>query len=613
MKKILLTFYFALCTFASWGAKINTQPMYITQSDGSKLTVLGYGDENFHWYTTTDGALLAHSGSYYYIASIDDNGNICASTQLAHEPAERTLAELSLIASQNKEKYFSLVGTRAQKAAIRREKLINTTNPPYFPHIGSPKAVVILAQYQDVKFTITNPQKVFDEYLNGDVLNDYGHKENQNYGSVKKYFKDISFNKFTPQFDVYGPVTLSQDMAYYGKNTSDNEGSDQNTDALVQEACQLADPSIDFSQYDSDNDGYADLVYVIYAGYGENNGASTNTIWPKSGTTFAGTYDGKKVCRYGVNNELNYNESFTTTFNTVDRINGIGLFCHEFSHTMGLPDMYPSGSASSARIDNQEMEYWDLMDGGEYLGKEVIGTKSAYGGYCPAPYTAWEREVMGWMSLDTLKESKTNIEITPINNNGKAYRILNNADGNEYLVLENIQNSTGWSSGLLGHGILVYHVKWPNYPNVYMEQHPNDTPGKPGMAVVPADKLLISYYSYEKGTYTRNQYIKSHGGDPFPGTSNITCLNDTMGLPNFNWYTSGPKVNKALNNIVEDTTTGVVTFDFISDFATGINYITIATKDDDRIYSIDGRYVGTDQNVLPKGIYIKNKKKFIIK
>lgn len=215
-------------------------------------------------------------------------------------------------------------------------------------------------------------------------------EETTNYGSVREYFKHCSLGKFVPQFDVVGPVTLSQHFAYYGKNRSEDD-IDIHCDQMLGEACSLVDDQVDFSQYDADGDGCVDLVYVIYAGYSESiSGNSDDCLWPKSGATLFYRYDqngnpagnlecdGMSFSRYGINNELNGTPKDTQDGKYL--LNGIGLFCHEFSHTMGLPDHYPV-SGSSTYADNQSPEYWDLMDAGEYTQD----------GYCPTPYTPWER------------------------------------------------------------------------------------------------------------------------------------------------------------------------------------------------------------------------------
>ena len=582
------------CAVTSRAAKANSTPFSVKQSDGTTITVRLHGDENFSWYTTMDNVVLARSGNDFFIADIDAIGNITPTAQLAHEKEERSSNEISLIKKQNLKAFFSDNADK-NRIPMLREPIAPTYNPPYFPSTGSPTAIVILVEFKDEKFTVNDPQAVFDQYLNGDEQKEMGYGESLNYGSVKKFFTDMSFGKYQPNFDIIGPVTLSKDMAYYGKNSGSTK--DVNCSEMIKEACALASEKTDFStpKYDINADGIVDLVYIIYAGYGESNGADPNTIWAKSGIGSFGTYNGMSVQRYGLNNELNSNPYVTSGMFVTPKINGIGLFCHEFSHCLGLPDLYPYSAA--AQIDNQAMEYWSIMDGGEYT----------YYGYCPTAYTAWEREALGWHSITTLENNAT-ITATPISDGGQSYKMVNNADESEYIVLENIQKK-GWNSYSIGHGLIAYHVKWPK-STVAFNDRPNEIPEKPGFALIPADGILISSYNQELKT----EYQSSHKGDPFPGEKNVTSLTYDMGLPNFRWYTEGPEVKKALRNITEDTTAGTVTFNYMHDTSTAIGIPSvIPTEDDTRIYTINGTYIGNDKSAAGKGIYITGGKKIIMK
>lgn len=598
LSKILLVMTLMVISIPSWAVKANPKPFEITQSDGTRLTVRLNGDEYFHWYSTTDGVILSRQGNDFYVANIDENGNVRPTELLAHNLSVRPFEERNVAAKQNRASFFSEMTKTTQKAR-QSTSIKTTTNPSYFPHEGSPTAIVILAQYADTTFTVSDPVTCFEQFLNGDEQVDYGHGENRNYGSVRQYFKDMSFGAFTPNFKIVGPVTLSKEMKYYGANSGSTY--DVNCIAMVKEACTLASELIDFSdsEYDSDGDGYIDLVYVIYAGYGESNGADDNTIWPKSGVASIGTFGGKTVSRYGVNNELNANPYVTKGFFSTPRINGIGLFCHEFSHCLGLPDIYPT--VASAQINNQAMEYWDLMDGGEYTGY----------GYYPTAYTAWEREVMGWCSITELSEDDETITTKTIDNGGTAYKMVNPSDANEYFVFENIQKE-GWNSYALGHGLIAYHVKWPT-TGVSFNQHANNTAGKPALALIPADSLLISSYSVDNGTYTTKEYENSHAGDPFPSTSNVSKLTYEQLLPNFKWYTEGPTVNQSLSNITEDTDEMTVTFSYNHNNTDGISDPTTINKhlQSDGVYTIDGIYLGTTLPATSKGVFVINGKKIL--
>jgi immune inhibitor A len=598
MKKILLSIVFALMGIASgFAAKAHTGLTTITQSDGSQLTIRLHGDEHFSWYSTADDVLIVQVGSNYYVAQVEEDGTLKATPQLAHNAGERGTVEEQVINNQNKEKFLNLLNAEPQALA----KTIGTVTPAYFPHTGSPKALVILVEFQDVKFKTSDPVATFTHYLKGaegkaapEANNAYVTKGMVNYGSVSQYFNDMSQGKFTPQFDIVGPVTVSKNSAYYGGNVGNS--TDVNFAQMIAEACKGVSTKVNFADYDQNNDGYVDLVYVIYAGYSESiNGNSSDCLWPKSGinkfyepgTSNLLKLNGKKICRYGINNELN-----ATPSDWIDGkplLNGIGLFCHEFSHTMGLPDLYPT--VVTSRVDNQNPEYWDLMDGGEYT----------YNGYFPTPYSPWEMDVMGWTAPIELGDEAKQVSLNSYASDRTAYKI--NGENDEYLLIQNIQTE-GWWRGItkaFKTGMLVWRIDYP-YTTVSLDNRLNNEKGKPNVMIVPADGYVISAYNKQR---TEEEYNLSLKGDPFPGTKNKTELLSVV--------LNNSTLKKPFYNIKE--TDGVITFDYLKDFATGIDSPVIQQNQekDTRIFTLDGRYLGTDVSQLTKGVYIIGKKKVIIK
>ena len=350
MKKILLSITFALMGIVSgFAAKAYPGIVTVTQSDGTELNVRIYGDEHHSWYTTTDGALLVQVGKNFNVAQVEDNGMLKATPQLAHNAELRNKLENKAINTQNKQLFFNTAKTNA----IRRSIGISN-NYPYFPHTGTPKALVILVQFNDCAFKTKDPVSVFDHLLNASpeddtpqaLLEDYN-TNFTNTGSVKQYFSDMSEGEFKPQFDVKGVVKVSKNYAYYGQDLSENN-RDIKYKEMIKEACELAKSQlgVNFSEYDANNDGNVDLVYVIHAGYGQNTGGEENTLWAKTSFNYITTIDGKKISAHGINSELNSNKG--------NYITGIGVICHEFSHTMGIPDLYPY--YPYAYVNNQEPE-----------------------------------------------------------------------------------------------------------------------------------------------------------------------------------------------------------------------------------------------------------------
>lgn len=542
----------------------------------------------------------------------------------------------------------NLVNQAYQANQASRASGINPQNR-YFPHTGSPKALVILVEFPDLKFKSSDPVATFNHYLNAEMGEAapeadaavYSQKsKHTNYGSVREYFKFCSEGKFTPQFDVVGPVTMNERYAYYGRNRNDYD-IDLGNDQMLGEACDKIDSKVDFSKYDSDGDGVVDLVYIIYAGYSESiSGNEANCLWPKSGTTTFFRYDeygkkqgilkcdGKSFSRYGINNELNGKPADTK--NGLYQINGIGLFCHEFSHTLGLPDHYPTRLPAST-ADNQSPEYWDLMDAGEYT----------YDGYRPTPYTPWEKMLMGWVNPITLSPAEAaQITLEPYDVASKAYKIDADVnDGNfsinpnsdyssgdvselvkdnlkkraqgEFLLLQNIRNE-GWYKYLTGYGMLVWRIDYADKSTVSLGDFPNNEKGISRVMVVPADGLVINQANCGDGMkYTWDEYDQNAQNDPFPAYNAGKDGKDINSLTQvkFNWSTL---TTRPLYNIKKDEATGMVTFDYLKNFAVDAAVKGITMDEDNqptKYFDLEGRSVQTPK----KGhLYITNKGKKVV-
>lgn len=617
-KKLLFGLLFAAMTAGA--VKMKPGINIIKQADGTTITVRAYGDEDLSYFLASDGTLLYQEGTNFYIAGVKADGTLYSTGVLAHEPSMRTIKEISAIKAQNAKAFYNSMETQAKANKVRREPM--TPDNSLLPSLGKHKIPVILVEFSDVEFSVENPKATFDKYLNGKELfnKETDPEMGQNYASVAKYFKDMSFGKFEPEFEVYGPVNLGKPHATYGAGYS----SQENMGLLLTDACTAVDDEVDFTQYDSNDDGNIDLIYIIYAGFSQSiAGNSTDCIHPKSGyLSLAKSFDGMDVKRYGVNNELNGTPADQANGPI---INGIGLFCHEFSHCMGLPDLYPkSGSIAEACI-NQNMDYWSLMDAGEYTAN----------GYRPTAYTAWERERLGWMEIGTLT-GPSNVELKSLDEGGAAFRIYNDKDetGHEYYIVENVQNN-GWNKNLFGNGLMVTHVDYLSSQFSLGGCKVNNTEGHPRMHVMAADGMFVPEYflgstiedsyitflkehnadlvaKYGGQVFSIDDYKAEAAGDLFPGTSNATSLTDDS-QPMKAWTYNGETMGKPITDITNDTEKGIVSFKFMGggEPVDGINEVTVNKTTDSRVYSISGTYMGNDINSLPKGIYIRNGKKVI--
>lgn len=588
MKKIIALIFSAIvCCSTANASKAWPHAMYFNQPDGTTLTVFLHGDENFHWYASADGAVLYRQGDKFYIAQTTADGTLTPTGLLAHNPELRTPDEAAAILSQDRESFIYHGYAQAQAKATATS--LYGTN--YFPHIGQPRIAVVLVQFQGYGFTMDNPRKSFQQYFNGEgEPEDYGYREDMNYGSVRQYFIDQSDSLFMPQFDIYGPVTLPHGMTYYGGRNSNN-GNDEKVSALAYDACRLMADSIDLDKYSNQETGRVDLIYFVYAGYGQNTGGADSTIWAKVSTLNTRLDDSHTLVRGGFSPELLGPYSDTT----IHRINGVGVTCHEFSHALGLPDFYPTGV--STVNDNQGMEDWSLMDNGEYVAN----------GHVPTAYTAWEREAMGWMTIDTLTDARQ-VTMENIDYGGKAYKIISNDNPDEYWIVQYVQNRK-WNQRLAGHratsadmivdGLLMYHVDYNRNYFSLSSNSVNSTIGHPRMAVVPADGLLMSSYRINDGIHTQEQYNQQLAGDIFSTGDSIT-IGQADELPNYKAWTGS--TDKPIYDISVDGDNNRLTFSFLKHFAaTGISQTLYDEAPTVKaIYSIDGHRL----NTLGKGVNI---------
>ena len=472
----------------------------------------------------------------------------------------------------------------------------------YLQHSGSPRVLTILAAFQDLDFMVNSPVQAFDQYLNADTLVDLGNKNNLNVASVRQYFKTCSYGQFLPQFDVVGPVVLPQKMSYYGGSNS--KGSDEKFSEFCRDAMNQAKELVpDWSQYDNDGDNRIELVCVIYAGYGQNQGGADSTLWAKASLQNVKLNNELNITRFNCSPELFYPKY-------PNYINGTGVFIHEFSHCMGLPDLY--ATTSKAYVNNQGMETFSIMDYGLYN----------YNGFAPCPYTAWEQEVMGWTEIeevksDELKSEKYIADLLPLMEGGKAYKLVNADNDREFIVIENIQKR-GLNYKAFGHGLLAYHVDYP-YSRVNMTDSPNNNPGHPSVAVVPAGGMLVSnYLRGDNGQYSSKEWQESLASSPFPGSQGVTSLTDQMQLPNYCfWNGSTAKATSfMLSNITEDAESGAVSFTLAADDPVGISLTTCPSpKGEGSLYDLQGRKLSSEPSTLSlhKGLYIVNGRKVVVK
>lgn len=531
MKRHILTSLAAASVFGAMAVPAKPGLLTYTQSDGSQVKVRLIGDEHHSFFMSEEGYLLDRHDNTFFFANADKDGRIERSEfKLTDSPASKPgmqaylqsvdrdalLTRLSVARKANlAEKAIALpAATRSDDGSdspvMRGPGLFPNSTYPVF---GNQRGLVILVEYQDVSFTLDDPADYFSRMLHEEGFSDYGGT-----GCAREYYVLNSMGQFDPEFDVYGPVVLPHDRSYYGGNNA--QGNDKKPEQMVIDACRDLDGEIDFTKYDCDGDGYVDNVFIFYAGMGEASGGPAESVWPHAWNIgFKGIrLDGVLLDRYACSNE----------WEPAGRPDGVGTFIHEFSHVMGLPDLYATDYTGA-----QTPGEWSVMDVGPYNNN----------GCTPPLYSAFERYALGWLEPTSLRYSAS-ATLEPISTNKagifNCYRTNGSVNGNEYYLVENRQQE-GWDTYLPYHGMLVWHIDYK--ASKWTQNIVNNDPDHQYVDLVEAASPL---------TMGRNpQY------DPFPGRRRRTSFTDTTKPNALSWL--GVESNCPIENIKE--TNGLITFD----------------------------------------------------
>jgi M6 family peptidase len=544
MKKLLLsTVFLAGMSLSLHAVPALNRTILKTLPNGNTLEIQLNGDENFHYTTLPDGTLITEADNgYFYYATINTETNEITATPYRVDLPLPSKAKASNASTE------SVAGQLEQmkQTNLKRRMVPHASRPTKLNAVNADHGVVILANFKDVKFKYTK-----EDYEK--MLNEEGYSDYSSTGSARDYFIDSSYGKFSPTFEVYGPYDLSKNMSEYGGN--DRSGSDRNPTGMVVEVCKLAEADgVDFSKYDTDNDGYVDNVYVFYAGKGEANGGSEDTVWPHRWVidptyNFSGTKEDTKVSGvylydYACSNEIcEENQHYIG-----NDLQGVGTFIHEYGHVLGLPDLYYTGYGNA-----RTLEIYDVMDYSNYLNY----------GRTPVSYSAYERMFCEWVTPEQIfpDGNSTQVElpliaegkVLLITANGKEHNMDGkNPDPNEFYLLEN-KPDTGWDyyanvtaspnyAQKGDKGMLITRVKYVSF--LWDNNMVNNNSSNMGVSYVTNSTQTYPYYY-----------------PMFPGKRNATSI--TFG-------------NYEITDIVRDDETGKITFNIRNTKMSGIDNVTTA-------------------------------------
>lgn len=583
MKKL----YLMLSMLFAFGIAANAVPAkklqkVITLANGTQVSVELRGDEYLSWWEGTDGTA--------YRTTATDENVFEAFDLEAQKPAaaaRRARTEQGRVARLARVKN-SLKGADDKMRGLGGD---------HITYKGVKKGLVVLVDFKNKKFADGHDLEYYKNVING---KDFTNEEEGYVGSVRDYFLAQSNGQFELDFDVVGPVTMSKNYGYYG-----NDGAyqkDEKVYEMIKEASDAIQDQVNLKDYDWDGDGEADQVFFLYAGLGQASGGTASTIWPHESELRYWpcgvlSYSTGKINTYACANELQPETQGSSRYISA----GIGTICHEFSHCLGFADMYDTSGGGG-----YGMSVFDVMDQGSYNGN----------GFVPCNYTAFERIYAGWVEPIELIDPATVKDMKSVSDYGRPFIMYNYKNTNEYFLLENRQN-TGWDKGLYGsNGLLITHVNY--VPSRWANNIVNSSKEKiQCCTVVNADgsreisntlSLQGDLYPYEEKGVTMNDEFTDES-EPAAKLYNKNSDNSyALGIPITQIKRSKGSISFLVcggddKNVIDNTFKGVVD---------GINGVTVVKKTvDNRIYSIDGRYLGTDASALGKGIYVVGGKKIV--
>jgi len=518
LRKFITASLLAGCALCSMAVPAKPGLLSYPQPDGSRVSITLHGDEHGGWYESADGyVLVPGAGGALEYATLR-SGKLVSTGVLAMDVALRPQSQKSMLAALPQGEILAKARTQAEERStmarmMRRAGGSGTGLINNYPTVGSPKAMVLLVEFADVKFQTPDANAAFTQ-----LATQNGYSYGGATGSALDYFKEQSGGIFSPDFKVFGPIQLSNGESYYGASTP--MSYDLQAWKMVEDACRKLhedQPDLDWSEFDNDGDGFVDSIFVFYAGYGQNEGAPDWTIWPHSAKLFTMyglniEFNGVKVDSYACTNELQGTSGLVRA--------GIGTFCHEYSHVLGLPDYYPTNGSGAFTPGD-----FEVMDHGSYNND----------GNTPPNYSAFSRYSVGWLNPRVLTAPE-DVTLRPVTE-GEAYIIPTDKD-NEYYVLENRQRS-GWDSYIPGHGMLIWHVDFD--ATAWINNQVNNNSSHQRIDLVEADNVPTS---------------DTRAGDPFPGTGNVRQYTSSSTPAMSPW--SGYEIDMPITDIHE--TDGVITF-----------------------------------------------------
>ena len=485
-------FLLLLCSATAFAVTAKRTPTIVPQPDGTTVTVIGFGDERYNFTETVDGYVVVQGQDhFYYYATLDAVGRFTPGPyRVSGGTAAQRSGALATLTKHLRESPAA-IATRVQANAVEktisdRAILQQAQRAAARGKATTLNVLILCVQFSNLAATQTAVS--FQDMVNDDNWNG-------GIGGMSAYYKEVSYGAVSVAADHQNWVTAAQPSSYYAYS---NVNFYAHVAEMIAAAVDAAEANgVDFAKYDNDGDGTVDGLFIVHAGKGAEEGGQTQYIWSHSsslGTTYDRSYDGVTIDPYIIMPEL-YGSQHVE----------IGVFCHEYGHALGLPDLYDTNGATNG--DGEGLGNWCLMASGSW-GADGNSPER------PAHMSAYCKSMLGFVTPTILPSSGT-INVAQAETNSQAYAVwLDDCQGDEYVLIENRQK-TGFDLNLPSAGLLMYHVDknlaetWPaaNAINV-MTTHP-------GVKLYEADGMDDLVSGNNRGD----------SGDPYPGSSGNTVLN----------------------------------------------------------------------------------------
>lgn len=523
MRQKIVQVLLCLVIFVFISPEVFSVPAYpykvsVQTANGKTVIIYMRGDEYQKYAVTEDGYTLLNDASGWWYANLANDGGITKSSYMLM-PFEDESFELKQFKANCPK---GITPNRLEQSQSNRiqDSYIASSNSPI---VGERHALVILMQYKDLAFK--KSREDFEALFN--TLN---YQEGGAAGSVRDYYRFASQSQLDYVSDVYGPYTAKNNMRYYGGNATSG-GSDSNPLELCIEAIKSLPEDVDFSLYDNDGDGVVDNVHIIYAGYGEEAGASSDAIWAH-----------EFPHRISLKNEVGYSFSGYSCSpelrgNRGSNITNIGVICHELGHALGAMDYYDTNYGTGGEYEGTGQ--WDIMASGSWNDN----------GRMPPNFNPYVRStVFGWNNQEILEPNQhLSMPRMEVDNSEQSiiYRVETGKEG-DYFLLENRQKYS-FDAALPGAGLMIYHV----HPNIDRYNSTNTINVTSPQGLYP---VCASYSEPSKKKYGNINSAEC----PFPGSKNVKAFTPTTSPAAVAWNGSGAKVS--ISYITLNTTDGSISF-----------------------------------------------------